>query len=585
MIDHTEYPVEDARGLGVSVAMLRRRKKLAILTTLIVFVLGTAVTFAWPTTYKSLAIILLQEPDVPEELVQTTVTTYAAQQVQYINQRVMTRSNLASIIEKFDLYPDKRRYLPTLLLTEDVEDQISMDLVTVETADPQMGRPVIQTIAFSVGFEHQDPKTAQQVANELVSLYMEENVRARTVQTAETSQFLTEEVARLDREAKILEDRLARFKEENEGSLPELKDLNLRMLQRTEDELMQIERDLNALEDTRILLDAQLAQIRPTAPMVLPSGQTVVSPEDQLKSLLTILAVLEGRYEPDHPDIIRARREIQALREKTGLTADLTETNAALGAARTELAKARETYSSDYPEVLRLERLVKSLEAKSKGQRKEFDALIEPDNPAYIQLTAQREMLTMNERALKQERAELQQRLRDYEQRLLKAPTVEQELFAMARQLETATARYVAIRDRQFGAEMGQALETQSKGERFVLVEPPDLPLEPSSPNRPALLLLLLVLSPAAGFGMVKLRDSMDHSIWDAGDLEAVQGTPAIAEIPLIMTRRDQAKRRRARTAAIAGVPAAVLILAIIVHFAVRPLDVIWYVVLRKIGI
>jgi uncharacterized protein involved in exopolysaccharide biosynthesis len=357
------------------------------------------------------------------------------------------------------------------------------------------------------------------------------------------------------------------------------------MLQRTEDELMSLERDLNALEDTRILLDAQLAQINPTAPMVLPSGQAVVSPEDQLKSLLTILAVLEGRYEPDHPDIIRARREIKALRKKTGLTADLTETNAALSAARTELAKARETYSSEYPEVLRLERLVRSLEAKVKGQRKDFDALIEPDNPAYIQLTAQRQMLTMNERALKQQRAELQQRLRDYEQRLLKAPKVEQELFAMARQLETATARYVAIRDRQFGAEMGQALETQSKGERFVLVEPPDLPLEPSSPNRPALLLLLLVLSPAAGFGVARLRESMDHSIWDAGDLEAVQGTPAIAEIPLILTRQDQAKRSRARIAAIAGVPAAMLVLAMIVHFAVRPLDVIWYVVLRKIGI
>jgi len=67
--------------------------------------------------------------------------------------------------------------------------------------NPRSGRPTLDTIAFTLGFEHHNPRVAQQVAGELVDLYLEENVRSRTVQTAETSEFLTEEVRRLDAEA------------------------------------------------------------------------------------------------------------------------------------------------------------------------------------------------------------------------------------------------------------------------------------------------------------------------------------------------------------------------------------------------
>ncbi len=179
----------------------------------------------------------------------------------------------------------------------------------------------------------------------------------------------------------------------------------------------------------------------------------------------------------------------------------------------------------------------------------------------------------------------MQRRLRDYEQRLLKAPKVEQELFGLARQLETATQRYIAMRDRQFGAEMGQALETQSKGERFVLVEPPNLPLEPASPNRPALLLLLLFVAPGAGIGMVQLRQSIEDAIWGSKDLDAIEGAAPIAEIPLILTEEDRARQRRLRIAMFAGAPATIALLALVIHFAVRPLDVLWYVVMRQLGL
>jgi len=584
MIDEQQYLAEEEGGLGDLIDALKRRKKLALMTAAIVFIVGVVVVFAWPTVYMSTATILLEEPEVPQDLVQTTVTTPAAQQIQYINQRVMTRTNLANIIEKFDLYTAKRKYSPTLLLTDEVQKNIHLDLITVELTDPQRGIPMIRTIAFTISFEDENPATAQKVANELVSLYMEENVRSRTVQTGETREFLSAEGNRLEQRVKDLEQQIARFKEENEGSLPELMSMKFSAMQRLDNQLLEIDRNLKRIEETRILLDAQLIQVDPTSSMILPDGTSAMSPENQLKSLQTRLAALMGTYSDEHPDVRRTRREIEALRKQTGLTADFTETTALLADARSDLAKANENYGSDHPEVVRLERLVDSLIEATLEQRDKADALIKPDNPAYIQLTAQKDTLLANEIALRAQKKEVLTKLAGYESEMLKTPGVEQGLITLQRQLQSATSQYYALQDRQFYAELGEALETQDKGERFVLVEPPDLPLEPSSPNRPVLMLLLLILSPAIGIGLVPLKESMDNSIWGAKMLDSIQGAPPIAEIPLIMTRQEVLQARRIRLFAWAGAPAAILLLAVTVHFLLRPLDVLWYAAMRKLG-
>lgn len=588
MVDEQEFREEvDEQGIALAdlLAALNRHKGMATLITLGIFIVGAVVTFAWPTKYQSTATIILEEPEVPEMLVQTTVTTFAAEQIQYINQRVMTRTNLAQIIEKFDLYQDKRRYMPTLLLTDEVQSNMTMELINVELTDPVAGRILLKAIAFTLGFEDPKPDIAQQVANELVSLYMEENVRSRTVQTVETSAFLTGEVERLDDVVKEIEDDVARFKEANEASLPQMMSINVEMSQRVDDQLMGIQRRLSQIEDTRILLDAQLAQIRPTAPMLLPDGSAVLSSQDQLKSLQTRLVRLEGMYSEDHPDVVRTRREVAALQAETGITADLSELTASLVDARTELAKARENYSADHPEVVRLERMVDSLVETIREGRDSIDELIKPDNPAYINLMAQKDGLKAGEEALRIEEQMLRDQLKDYEERLMKSPQVEQELIALQRELSSATSRYFAVRDRQFGAEMGESLETQSKGERFVLVEPPNLPLEPSSPNRPVLLLLFLVLAPVTGIGTIVLRMQLSKSIWGAKMLDSIQGAPPIAEIPLIATRREIVRGRRIMFATIAGVPVALAILAVTIHYVLRPLDVLWFVILRELGI
>ena len=103
------------------------------------------------------------------------------------------------------------------------------------------------------------------MANELVSLYLAENVRSRTEQTAETSQFMEAEVERLDAEVNELESQIAKIKRDNEGSLPELMAFNMQVAQNLSNEIQEIDRQLQSTRENKIMLDAELAKLSPIA--------------------------------------------------------------------------------------------------------------------------------------------------------------------------------------------------------------------------------------------------------------------------------------------------------------------------------
>ncbi len=578
-------PEDDGRTFGDYIDALKRRGKPALIMAATLFLLGIVGIVVWPNAYTSTAVILIEDPEIPPGLVPTTVTTFASRQIQYINQRVMTRSNLASIIEKFNLFPEERKYLPTLLLVPDVEKRMSIDIIDVQQPNAS-GQQVASTIAFKLGFENKSPELARAVANELVSLYMAENVRSRTEQTAQTTRFMDDEVTRLDGEVRDLEAQIATVKHDNEGSLPELMAFNMQVAQNLSNEIQEIDRQLQATRENKIMLDAELAKLNPVGTTVLPDGKAVTSPEDQLKALQTQLAMLEGRYGPDYPDVVRTRRDLEAVKSQLGTNIDLGDSGAVLANARTELAKARQKYAPDHPEVKSLERQVAALEAKPATSRSDAQlGSLKADNPVYIQIRAQRETMESQERSLVTKQAELRARRDDIEKKALRSSDVEKQLSALYRRLNSATQSYQATREKAFVSKMGQAMETQSKGERFSLVEPPDTPLLPSSPNRPVLLALLIVLVLAVGLGWPQVAESMDGSITSARALERVQGAPPIAEIPLIETAEDHKHVRKIRIGALLIAPAVLAVLLLLVHFLVIPLDVLWYVLLRKFGI
>jgi uncharacterized protein involved in exopolysaccharide biosynthesis len=83
---------EEVKGLGDYLSIVRRRKMQLFLPMALILVISGIVAFALPAVYESEAIILIEQQEIPEDLVRSTVTSYADQRVQVISQRVMLGS-------------------------------------------------------------------------------------------------------------------------------------------------------------------------------------------------------------------------------------------------------------------------------------------------------------------------------------------------------------------------------------------------------------------------------------------------------------------------------------------------------------
>jgi hypothetical protein len=184
-----------------------------------------------------------------------------------------------------------------------------------------------------------------------------------------------------------------------------------------------------------------------------------------------------------------------------------------------------------------------------------------------------------------QKRDELHAKFEQYERRMAATPEVEREYRTLARDLESAQFKYQEILSKQTEAQVAQNLETERKGERFTLIEPPQPPEKPISPNRKIILLAGLLASIALGIAAVLTHEAFDASVRGPGDIRQLLNVPALAVIPVIVTAADRDRRRRFRRYTLGGGLTAILIAAVAVHFLVKPLDVLWLSLLSRFGV
>jgi len=575
-----EMALEQTLDLGDYLAAFKRRRGMIMLITGSVFLLGLITAFAWPSTYQSSATILIEEQEIPTELIQSTVTSYAAQRIQVISQRVMSRTNLQEIIEKYNLYESQRKRNTIEEVLLEMREDIGVDMITADVLDPRTGRPASATIAFTLGFKSDSPTKAQKVASELTTLYLNENLKSRTEKAAETYDFLTAESSRLKEEISRLEGLLAEFKERNINTLPELRDLNTRVLERTEREISDVDTQVRNLEERKIYLEAQLGMLDPY------SSGDVLSPAARLDALRTEYIRLASRYSPDHPDVTNIKREIKALELETGQYASPDDLRAELEVLRKELSVAQQTYTDEHPDVKNLKRQIATLEADLKNPPpapKQAAAPSNADNPAYVNLHSQLAAANTEISSLRTKRSQLTEKVQEYENRLIQTPKSEQEYRAIARDLDHASRRYQEIKAKQMRAEVGQEMEKERKGEKFTLIDPAILPEEPISPNRPAIIFLSLVLALGAGVGSAAVAESMDSTVRGAKGIMAALHMAPLAVIPYMSNAAETAAQRRKRIIMILSVFAGIIIVLLLVHFLVSPLDVLWFRGLRKV--
>jgi polysaccharide biosynthesis transport protein len=576
-----------AGGTFRPLAILKRRATAVIIAFVIALVIAVATAFLLPARYVAKGTILIEQQEVPSDLVRSTISSYADQRIQVITQRVMTTENLMRIIRKYDLYADDRNSRGREVVIERMRDDVTFQTISADVIDPRMGRPVQATIAFSLSYRSRSSETAARVANELSSLYLEENLASRRQLTEQAATFLTDESEKLAVRIRELETTVAGFKEQHVNTLPEFSQLNIQLVSRADDEKRDVDTELRALDQQIVFLDAQLAQLSSTSQIYTSTGERVMSPTDRLKVLRSEYSRKSSIYAADHPDVLRLKREIEGLEAGGQQAASERDQARTLLDARAELESLRQRYAADHPDVVRQERLVAGLEreATSKAVTPSESASEEADNPAYIQIRAQREAADNQRTSLLRKRADILAKIGDLEQRLASTPGVEREYMSLIRDLENAQIKYREVRQKQMEAQLAQNLETERKGERFTLIEPPIAPEEPTTPNRRLILALGTLLAALGALGIALLLEALDRSVRDQRDLAALLAVPPLAVIPWIDTVGERNSRMRRRRLALVGAAASLIAVIALTHTLYKPLDVMWAVAMRRLGV
>lgn len=180
-------------GLAHYIAIAKRRLFYFVIPFVLLFLLASLVVAIQRPLYEAAGKILVETQDIPADLVKPTITDTANQRIQVIQQRIMTRDNLLQIVKKYGLFPAEQQFMTESQILDLMKQRTQLALV-------DLGLPTQQsnlTIAFTLSFEYEKADLAARVANEFLTLILNEDARNRTRRAEETTKFLEQEVKRL----------------------------------------------------------------------------------------------------------------------------------------------------------------------------------------------------------------------------------------------------------------------------------------------------------------------------------------------------------------------------------------------------
>lgn len=519
------------------IAILKRRALLIVASFGGVFAIAVAVALLIPPVYQSTGTIMVESQQIPNDLVQATVTTFADERIEVIKQRVMTRENLLRIANKYRLFEDARNTFTPSEAVDQMRERIQVVLVNANVQARQRA-----TIAFRVSFDHRRPELAQRVANELVTLFLDENVKVRTERATQTTEFLTQEADKLRTELETLEGQIATYKLEHGGALPDNLTLSMTSIQRLESELRNAERDQRAAQEELRSLEIELASVR--AGIGVPTAGTggALSAKQELDRAQAELARISATYTDSHPDVRALKRKIEGFEQAVKSEAKSGQSTGAAGAINSPVDLA----------VARLESRIQSVRSQAS--------------------------------LLSGQQSTLRGRIAQLEGQLLRAPQVERGLATLMRDQQTAQKKYDEIRAKQMTAQVAENLEGDQKAERFSLLEPPLTPERPIKPDRRKMIALGFFLALAAAGGLVMLLETLHGRVRGVEAVTAITGQRPLVIVPYITHAAEAAQNRRLLQQLAGGAAAVVLLGIAVVHILYMPLDIVVMKIFARLG-
>ena len=496
MILNRQLGMEDYLG------MLRRQKWKIVIPALILPVVGYLASYAVPAKYTSTASVLVQGQQID---VKQIATADLLQRIVTMEQEILSTARLRPMIERLGLAKGDAADA----LMGDIRGNLSIQPMDSDTANSagssagasskgggngapkpkKAGSTVPDFAGFNVLYTASNPRVAQQVCNELTSMLLEENLKQQDRQTQTVTNFYDRQVDDAKKDLDAMDNKLAAFKRQYLGQLPGDEDSNLKILMGLNQQLDANVQSLNRAQQDKTFAEATLAS-QLTSWRASLTNNSPQALDQQIAALQGQLLQLESRYTPDHPDVIKARRDLAELRRKANDANNTT----------ISVEDAKKISAAEPAEVRQLRVQIHQ----------------------YEQIIAQ----------ATRDQGRLQQQIQQFQAKVAVSPTVEEQYKVLTRDYDTANKAYQDLLAKKGGAEQTQDVYKSQLGEQFQLLNAADLPEAPSFPKR----WMFLVGGLGAGFGLglalALLFELKDTSIRTEPDVEAVLELPTLISLP-----------------------------------------------------
>ena len=484
--------------------------------------------FTLPPAYESQTRLLLEGPQIPSELASSTVMVGLSEQLEIIQQRLMTRANMLDVARSQTAFDDIQE------MTADEIVEAMQARTVIQKAGGRNPTPIM-----SISFEARRPQIAAGVLNEYLTLIERQNAEFRSSRADNTLQFFQQEVERLGQDLDAQSARILEFKTENSGALPESLDYRLDQQATLQEQVRQIDRDITNLRNQR----TRLVQ------MFEATGR--VTEEDATQ-----------RLSPDE----------QRLREM-----------------RVQLDEALSVYSETNPRVkmlqARIARIEERIENAPEEESPEPAADTPQQRPGATMLDLQLSEIDTRIAMLQEQRVETQARLEALSDSLSKTPGNTVTLEELQRNYANIEEQYNTAVDRLAQASTGERIESLSRGQRISIIEPPAVPSEPTKPNRMLIAGGGTAFGILAGIALVFLIELLNRTARRPEDIVKRIGVRPLATLPYMRSRGEVVGKRLVKSgiylAILIGLPAAVYA----VHLYYLPLDLLADRAMNKIGV
>jgi len=521
------------RKLGEYAHILRKRKWLILLPTIVIGLAIAYVIFRLPDMYESVTLIVVKPSTLPNSVVPTITEETLTRELTSISQVVTSRSSLQPLMEKYDLYKEERqRGEPMELIIDAMRKQIKVEVNT--------SRNDI-TNGFNITYRGRDPKSTQAVAAELASKYIDEQTKGTINAGTSAKQFIEEQVRQAKEELDTIDTQRLTYLQQNMNNLPSQSQALVGRLTALHEGQKAMISELGRSRDLGAAYRSQLADItksydqeiamaaeNTTDPKTTMAWANLANRRSELEAELQNLLT---QYKEKHPDIVAKKLQLEsAKRDQDQMIADWK--------ARIEERRQKLVQLSD-PRLLTLKTQI---------------AMVDSD------MIRQQKLLN-----------ETNQQIAELDARINAIPNAEVGLEAIDREYQTRKLNYDNLLSQQQKIVVGADAAKDQQGSGIQVVDPANLPERPVAPKRFMLTLGGFGLGIALGLLLAlafELRRLL--TIQTAVDAKHYTGLPVLASIPELLTAAEARAIPRRQKVAMAVAIAIAFVSAPALAFVLR---------------